>query len=156
MAQSTTDKSFLGTGMKFPPQIDVVTGRFKTSSLEESVKESIYIILMTQQTERFVRPDFGCNLMSYTFMDINATTTNILVREITEAILSQEPRIADVNITTEMRDSQGVLLINIDYTLQGSNTSDNLVFPFYLNVEAEQPEKEEELEVYEPTDVEES
>ena len=63
--------NFLGTGMKFPPQINPATGRFAVSSEEESVKESVYLILMTQKTERFLRPEFGSDLMSYTFMDIN-------------------------------------------------------------------------------------
>ena len=45
--------------MKFPPQIDPATGRFVTASEEESVKESVYLILMTQRTERFLRPEFG-------------------------------------------------------------------------------------------------
>ena len=39
--------TFLGTGMKFPPQVDKATGRFVVSSEEESVKESVYLILMT-------------------------------------------------------------------------------------------------------------
>ena len=38
-------------GMKFPPQIDPVTGRFLEAELEESVKDSIYLILMTQREE---------------------------------------------------------------------------------------------------------
>lgn len=67
------DKKFLGSGMKFPPQINEATGRFMTSSAEQSVKESIYLILMTQRTERFARPGYGSNLMSYTFMDTNIT-----------------------------------------------------------------------------------
>ena len=37
--------------MKFPPQINPATGRFAVSSEEESVKESVYLILMTQKTE---------------------------------------------------------------------------------------------------------
>ena len=46
------DKSFLGTGTAYPVSIDPTTGRFKMSSYEDSVRESIYIILMTQQMEK--------------------------------------------------------------------------------------------------------
>ena len=46
------EKLYLGTGMKFPPQVNKATGRFVLSSQEENVKESIYLILMTQKTER--------------------------------------------------------------------------------------------------------
>lgn len=140
---------FLGAGMKFPPQVDKATGRFVASSGEESVRESVYLILMTQKTERFLRPDFGSSLMSYTFMDINATTINMMVRDITQQILEQEPRVQDVAITTDLKVREGRLFINIDYTVRGSNVRDNLVFPFYLNAaeeEAYEPEQQYESE----------
>lgn len=136
--------SFLGTGMKFPPQINQATGRFEVSSEWESVKESVYLILMTQQRERFVRPEFGSNLLSYTFMDVNETSVNVMIRTLTELLLRQEPRIGEVNITTDSQIREGCLVVNIDYTIRSTNVRDNLVFPFYLNVSAE------EEEAYEP------
>lgn len=141
-------KQFLGTGMKFPPQINPATGRFVTVSEEESVKESIYLILMTQKTERFLRPEFGSTLMSYTFMDINVTSVNMMIRTITDQILSQEPRVRDVEVTTDATTRQGCLLVNIGYTMISSNVRDNLVFPFYLNAVIE--DEENESEQYEP------
>lgn len=136
--------------MKFPPQIDPATGRFVTASEEESVKESVYLILMTQRTERFLRPEFGSDLMSYTFMDQNATSIHMMTRSITEQILSQEPRIRDVSVTADDRSRDGYLLVNIDYVLQSTNQRDNLVFPFYLNATAEddayEPEEQESEE----------
>lgn len=141
-------KQYLGSGMKFPPQINPATGRFMVSSEEESVKESIYLILMTQKTERFLRPDFGSTLMSYTFMDINITSINMMIRTLTEQILSQEPRIRNVDITADSETRQGCLLVNIEYTIIESNVRDNLVFPFYLNAVIE--DEENESEQYEP------
>lgn len=138
-----SEQGFLGAGMKFPPQINKATGRFVVSSEEESVKESVYLILMTQQTERFLRPEFGSNLMSYTFMDINVTSVNMMIRDLTEQILKQEPRVQDVEITTDSRVREGCLLVNIDYTVRSSHVRDSLVFPFYLNAAAEE-------EAYEP------
>ncbi len=137
------ERGFLGSGMKFPPQVNTATGRFMVSSEEESVKESVYLILMTQKTERFLRPEFGSNLMSYTFMDINMTTVNMMIRSLTEQILKQEPRIGEVVITTDSQVKEGCLLVNIDYTIRSSQIRDNLVFPFYLNASAEE-------EAYEP------
>ena len=135
---------FLGTGMKFPPQINKATGRFMVSSEEESVKESVYLILMTQKTERFLRPDFGSSLMSYTFMDINITSVNMMIRSLTEQILTQEPRVQNVNITTDSQVRDGCLLVTIDYVIRNSNVRDNLVFPFYLNAAAEEDAYEPE------------
>ena len=138
---------FLGTGMKFPPQINPATGRFAVSSQEESVKESVYLILMTQKTERFLRPQFGSDLMSYTFMDINITSVNMMVRSLTEQILSNEPRIQSVNITTDEQVRDGCLMVNIDYVIRSTQDRDHLTVPFYLNVSPEE-------EAYEPDEYE--
>ncbi|MBE5826548.1 MAG: hypothetical protein E7307_07915 [Butyrivibrio sp.] len=140
------EQSFLGTGVAFPPQIDPATGRFKMADGVRSVKESIYIILMTQVTERITRPGFGTETASYVFMDASLTELTIMRRDLTSAILRQEPRVSEVNITTDMQAQQGYIMINIDYTLAATNQRDNLVFPFYLNAE---PEPDDEEEYYE-------
>ncbi|MCR5402668.1 MAG: GPW/gp25 family protein [Butyrivibrio sp.] len=131
------EQAFLGTGVAFPPQVDPATGRFKMSSGAQSVKESIYLILMTQVTERLTRPGFGSDTASYIFMDASLTELTLMRRDLTETILEQEPRIRDVDISTEMQEQQGYILVNIDYILRENNISGNLVFPFYLNVEPE-------------------
>ncbi len=143
--------TFLGTGMKFPPQIDPTTGRFATVSDAQSVKESVYLILMTTRSERFMRPGFGSELLSYTFMDLSSTSVAMLVHTLTETLMKQEPRIGEVNITTEERERKGILFINVDYTIRRTNVRDNLVFPFYLN--AAQEEEEAGTDYYEPEDV---
>lgn len=125
-------KEFLGKGMKFPPQIDPATGRFEMAGYEDSVRQSIYLILMTQRSERIARPNFGSNIQSYTFMDVNATMLTLMNRELSMAILENEPRVSDVKISTEPQLQAGRLIINVVYTVAGSNSRQNLVFPFYL------------------------
>lgn len=126
-------QQFLGTGMKFPPQIDPGTGRFALSTGAQSVKESVYLILMTNIGERWLEPTFGSQLMSYTFMDTSITMLSLISDNIREFILSQEPRISDVDININSEAREGCLIINIDYTISATNTQDNLVFPFFLN-----------------------
>ncbi len=139
-------EAFLGTGMKFPPEIDRATGRFMTVSGNQTVKESLYLILMTQRTERFARPDFGSDIMGYTFMDTSSTMLSIFRRNITQTILSQEPRIADVEVNTRYSEREGAVIVNIDYLVSSTNTRDNLVFPFYLNPGTEEPPEEQQLD----------
>ena len=145
------EQTFLGTGVTFPPQIDPATGRFKMSSGPQSVKESIYLILMTQVTERLTRPNFGTETASYVFMDVSLTELTIMRRDLTDSILRQEPRVSTVDITTDTQAQQGYIMISIDYTLADTNQRDNLVFPFYLNAE---PEPSEEEEYFEPEIIE--
>lgn len=131
--------------MKFPPQIDPSTGRFKVSSQLDNVKESVYIILMTQLGERWLRPHFGSNIMSFTFADITATTLNVMRSDIRSAILTNEPRITNVEVdmTEEARD--GRLVVTVDYYVAGQYTPNSLVFPFYINGDREVTEDESEL-----------
>lgn len=132
------DRQFLGTGMKFPPQVDPGTGRFTLSSGAQSVKESIYIILMTNQGERWLEPDFGSQIMRYTFMDTSLTMLNIMSNELRTFLLEQEPRITDVAVDINPEVKDGCLIVNISYTVASTNTQDNLVFPFYLNASGEE------------------
>jgi hypothetical protein len=134
------DKAYLGSGIKFPMQVNKATGRVVMSEREVSVKESVYIILMTQRGERFTRLDFGSRIMSYTFMDTSVTRINMMAREIERTILEQEPRIAQVDVDVEPRLDKGCLIVNIGYILAEGHTRDSVVFPFYLNMETEEEE----------------
>lgn len=135
-------QDFLGTGIKFPPRVDPGTGRFAMSFGSQSVKESIYLILMTNRGERWLEPSFGSNLMSYTFMDISVTTLSIMSDNIRSLILSQEPRVSDATVEIDAQSREGCLIILINYMLAGTNAQGNMVFPFYLNAaREEQPDE---------------
>lgn len=127
------NQDYLGTGMKFPPQADPGTGRFVLSSGAQSVKESVYLILMTHQGERWLEPGFGSRLMTYTFMDTSPTMLGLMVNDLRSALLRQEPRISDVDIDVDPTVRDGCLIVNIEYTVALTNSRENLVFPFYLN-----------------------
>ena len=125
-------KAFLGTGMKFPPAVNPTTGRFETSSELENEKESVYMILMTQKTERWLRPDFGTEIQRFAFTEPNATVLNILRMDLVNDLKTAEPRISDVTISFDSQSKPGYLMVDIAYTVTDTNTKDNLVFPFYL------------------------
>lgn len=124
--------SFLGAGMKFPPQINPNTGRFAISAGAASVRESVYIILMTHLGERWLQPGFGSRLMSYTFMDMSPTMLSMLSGEIRDTLLEQEPRLSEVGVDFGETTDNGCLIINIGYRIRETNAPDNLVFPFYI------------------------
>ncbi|MBE5913397.1 MAG: hypothetical protein E7274_05005 [Pseudobutyrivibrio ruminis] len=137
--------SNLGQSMKFPPQVDPATGRFVVSSGRDSVKESLYLILMTSVGERLMNPSFGTRIMNYAFMDTSLTMLNIFTSELKNTILEQETRISDVDINVDANSKEGALIININYYLVDSNFMDNFVFPFYLNTETVEDATEEFL-----------
>ncbi len=131
------NNTFLGSGFKFPLQVNPATGRIVMVDGIQSVRESVYMILMTQKGERFTRENFGSKLLSYTFMDTSITRMNIMANEIEQTLLEQEPRICNVEVTIKPELDRGCLIVDIRYTITQNYTEDSLVFPFYLNAEGE-------------------
>ncbi len=113
-------------GMRFPPQIDTVTGRFMVSEGAEHIKESVYLILGTQKTERLQRPEFGSDTMSYVFMEPSKTKLHILERRLAETVLSQEPGIRDLNIEASLSDEKGELIVRAEYTVREGGRRDQV------------------------------
>lgn len=126
-------KSFLGTGWAFPPSFNNKIGSNEMVSDEKDIEQSLRIILFTTLGERIMRPDFGSNLNDSVFESIDSVTLNTLEDNIRHAILEFEPRIALNKVSLEVKDIyDGVLNINIDYTISSINVRTNIVFPYYI------------------------
>ncbi len=125
-------KPFLGVGWGFPLQVDEVSGSFNSAQYEESVRQSIWIILGTAKGERLMRPDFGCGIYELIFEINSSATAGKVAQAIRQALLLFEPRIDVLDIQVQATDGGAVLLINIDYEVRATNNAFNLVYPFYL------------------------
>lgn len=125
-------KEFLGRGWRFPVNVNS-SGKIETSSYEDDIKESIWIILSTSKGERVMRPDFGCGIYEHVFGVINTSTMGMIESSVREALIQWEPRIEikNVNVSADKAE-EGKLLIGIDYRVRSTNNEFNLVYPFYL------------------------
>ncbi|HET6994614.1 MAG TPA: GPW/gp25 family protein [Chitinophagaceae bacterium] len=129
-----TDKTFLGTGWSFPPAFNKPNETVIMVSEEEDVVQSLNILLGTRPGERVMQPRFGCNLDVMLFEPITTTLIAFVKELIENAILYFEPRIEldSININTvEVHD--GLILIELNYTIRSTNSRFNFVYPFYLN-----------------------
>ncbi len=130
---------FLGVGWQFPetcdtPQ-DAGTGkrRFAPAEYEESIRQSIRIILSTSKGERVMRPDFGCGLFELVFESNSAGTRGMAEHHVEEALLRWEPRIEVLKVEATASGSRDeILLISIDYRVRTTDNRFNMVYPFYL------------------------
>jgi hypothetical protein len=135
------DQSFLGTGWGFPPTFGAGGGAVETVSGVEDIHQSLEILLATRLGERVMQDEFGCDLTSVLFEEIDQGLINSLTGLISDAILYHEPRIElDRLDISENQAAEGLLLISLDYTVRNTNSRYNLVYPFYLN-EATTPER---------------
>ncbi len=121
---------FLGKGLKYP--ISTKKSKLRTSVGEESIKESIMLILGTSRGERVMRPDFGCRLNDMLFSSNELGTATLIQTYVEEALLNWEPRIEVQNVSATMNQIEPVIEINIEYIIKSSNSKANLVYPFYL------------------------
>lgn len=134
MDQQTYGKEFLGSGFAFPVEPDAVTGRIRTVSQEDAIRQSIYIILRTRKGERVMRPEFGCGIYDFAFETMDYATLSQIGREVKEALILWEPRIRDIEVEAEPDPAEdGKLLIQIRYVVRSTNNPYNLVYPFFMN-----------------------
>jgi phage baseplate assembly protein W len=124
--------SFLGTGWKFPLELDT-SGGIAMASDEASIRQSIWLILSTAPGERVMRPDFGCGIHDLVFAPNTAGTAGQIINEVREALIRWEPRIDVLAVDAIPDDDQPNLLrIAISYQVRTTNNRFNLVYPFYL------------------------
>ncbi|HLW29688.1 MAG TPA: GPW/gp25 family protein [Brumimicrobium sp.] len=125
-------ESFLGTGWSFPPEFSKSSEMVVMSSDEKDIKESLEIILTTRLGERIMKPNFGCNIEEALFKPLNLTLVTDMKNRIENAILYFEPRIDVNNIDLDdSNETDGILLIKVDFTIRSTNTRSNMVYPFY-------------------------
>ena len=124
-------KLFLGVGVGFPVGLDDA-GAIVRAEYEESVRQSILIILGTAQGERVMRPDFGCGIHDLVFENLSSTTIGRVQQQVNEALLRLEPRIDVISVDARAGGEGNLLLINIEYEVRATNNAFNLVYPFYL------------------------
>lgn len=140
------NNDYLGRGMAFPTWTDNVgtvlqsaridpTGGFEEASGVRKIEESLRIILGTQNGERVMRPEFGCNLKSLVFAPNNDATANLARHYVSEGLKRWEPRIEvlDVVVSRELSVRQtGILRISVHYRIKASQATQSFVYPFYL------------------------
>jgi uncharacterized protein len=123
--------NFLGVGWKFPVALD--QGRIAMAEAEESIRESIWIILATARGERKMRPDFGCGIHDLVFAGNSGETSARVASEVRQALILWEPRIDLIDVSAGTDEAEPTrLLIQIEYRVRATNNRFNLVYPFYV------------------------
>lgn len=125
---------FLGKGWQFPPVFDKATGSVVLSEGVEDIKESLQVLLSTRVGERIMQPTFGCNMDDLVFENVTISVKTYLADLIETAIIEYEPRIRLDGVYINTAEYyNGVVLIEIKFTIKATNSRFNFVYPFYLN-----------------------
>jgi phage baseplate assembly protein W len=130
------DIDFLGVGWASPILFDEILDenkQIKVARYEETVRQSIWMILGTAKGERVMRPDFGCGIHEKVFAPNSLGTVGQIVSDVRDALVEWEPRIDVLDVDIIPDSSQpNVILIQVNYQIRTTNNIFNLVYPFYL------------------------
>ena len=99
-----------GRGMSFPPRVGP-DGRVAWSHGEVNVRESIRVILMTEQPERLRTPNFGGSLGRFLFEPNTVSTRRLIQDRIRKELAQWEPRIRveSVSVDADQTDPQAAV-----------------------------------------------
>lgn len=115
-----------GRGISFPPRVGS-DGRMAWSEGETNIRESIQVILLTEQNERLMLPDFGGGLGTFLF-EPNAVATRRQIQErIVSAITRWEQRIViqAVDVEADPTDPQAAIA-TITYKLVATQAQERV------------------------------
>jgi len=123
---------FLGKGWRFPILPDA-SGCLSYVEGDANVEQSLHVLLMTQLGERVMRSDFGTDAPKLVFKPGSVQFLRLLESSVRRAVVLREPRVDLTDVLAEADPASPFkVTVSISYTVRQTNTSTNLVFPFYL------------------------
>jgi phage baseplate assembly protein W len=122
----------LGKGISFPPRVGP-DGRVAWSEGEVNVRESIRVVLLTEQSERLRLPSFGGSLSRFLFEPNTVTTRRLIQDRITKELAQWEPRIhvQSVDVEPDPSDSQAAVA-TITYQLVATGARERVTLNLQL------------------------
>jgi phage baseplate assembly protein W len=124
--------AILGTGVRFPFRPGA-SGGFSLITGEDTVAQSIELILSTALGERQMRFNFGSSLPQLIFQPITSSTLVEIEESARQALRDWERRIVVRTVSAVVDpDLESKVNLTISYDIPRTNTRGNLVFPFFL------------------------
>jgi phage baseplate assembly protein W len=107
-------------------------GTVLMTSDAQDIQASLQILLSTRLGERVLLPGYGCDLEPLVFEPMSTSFVTYVQNLIETSIQNYEARITlnSVNLTTD-QSADGIILIEVDYTVTSTNSRFNIVFPYY-------------------------
>ncbi|WP_415712887.1 GPW/gp25 family protein [Maridesulfovibrio sp.] len=120
------------TGWAFPPEFNRQNGRVEMVYGSEDIRQSVAITLQTSVGERFLVPDFGCNLEPYVFEPLTPSLSAYLQDLVAAALRLHEPRITVDELSVSAGDTDGKFVILISYTEVRTGIKDTVNVPLIV------------------------
>ena len=132
MSDNTDKIEFLGKGWTYPIGFNKAQSALHISTGNNDIRESLEILLGTVPGERYMHPDFGCDLIALSFEPLTLSFKTEITSRIKTAIIKFEPRIDLDKVEFEDKSDEGIIFLHIFYTIRSVNSRANMVYPYYL------------------------
>lgn len=117
-------KTFLGQDTRLP-----INNKFEPVKDIDVLNQDIQILLTTIPGERVMRPEYGCELYTRIWDNIDDVAQQG-IDDIVRAIRTFEPRVTLLQVDSEISRDEGLVIFTVTYKVIDENTPRNLVFPF--------------------------
>ena len=119
MAIKRVSRSFKDISLSFEPH--PVTKDLAILKNERAISRSIRNIVETIPTERYFDPDFGSNVRSSLFENIDFGIVGVIESQILESIANYEPRVDNVNVEVLPEFDNNAVEVTIVYDIIGQD-----------------------------------
>ena len=86
---------------------------------ENSIKQSIRNLILTQKGERLMQPDIGCDVFSLLFEPLDPMTADAVRDEIINTINQYEPRVSLIDVTVNTVEIYNKFDVTVEYRIVG-------------------------------------
>jgi len=119
MAIKRVSRSFKDISLSFEPH--PVTKDLVILKNERAISRSIRNIVETIPTERYFDPDFGSNVRSSLFENIDFGIVGVIESQILESIANYEPRVDNVQVEVLPEYDNNALEVTVIYDIIGQD-----------------------------------
>ena len=106
-------------------------GVFQSTYLtKDAIKNNLINYFLTNDTERYLNPNFGGNLRKYLFEQINSNTTDFLKEDIQTQINLYFPNVIVASLDVIEYTDTNQIVVTLKYTIADTNISDQLDIAF--------------------------
>jgi hypothetical protein len=108
-------------------------GKIATITGEESIRQSILLLLATAPGERVMHPDYGCNLHRLVFAPNDESTAGLAMHYVRQSIERFEPRVEILALDASRSEERPELLeISLAYQVRATQQSGQITFSLNL------------------------
>lgn len=112
-------KEFLGRGWAWPFRIDPATGAVATSVAEDSIRQSMTLILGTRPGERQMMPEFGCRVHELVYTPNTQANASLIAYHVQQALVRWEPRVDVLEVKADSS-TGGKVAVTVRYRIRST------------------------------------